>query len=53
MQIVAFILALGAVIAFGAEYVASRSVVALGLAILTLAVVVQLVWTSGTVVNLT
>lgn len=52
MQLFAFILALAAIVAFLVDYVQGRSLVSLGLSILTLAVVVQLVWTSGSLVNL-
>lgn len=47
MQIIAFILALVAVVLFAAEYARSKSWLALGLAVTVVAWIVQLVVASG------
>jgi len=52
MQVFAFILSLGALVAFLVAAVPAKSYLAYGLALLTLAIIVQLVWNSGTIVNL-
>lgn len=52
MQLAAFIAALAAIIAFLVAAVPAKSYTAYGLALLTLAVIIQLVWTTGTTVHL-
>lgn len=47
MQILACILAIVAMVLFLADYLRSRSFLTLGLAVLTAAWMVQLIWTTG------
>jgi len=50
MQILAFVIALIGSAVFVAEYVRSKSLMALGLVFVTIAIVVQMVWQNGSVV---
>jgi uncharacterized membrane protein YGL010W len=47
MHIIAFVLALAAVVLFAAEYARTKSWLSLGLAVLTVAWMVQLIVTTG------
>lgn len=53
MNVLAFILAVGAVVCFLAEFVRSRSLVAAGLGLLALAWIVVSVWVSTHAVSFT